>query len=106
MGGTVSYDSGAGTGEAYLALPASGGGPAVIVLQEWWGLSGLAMDQTARDLAAAAAYLAGHPEATGRVGAAGFGLGGSLAAWAATLSGHTAAASAWARALELFRTWL
>ena len=27
-----------GSGKAYLALPASGRGPGVIVIQEWWGL--------------------------------------------------------------------
>lgn len=27
------------TGHGYLALPASGSGPAVIVIQEWWGLT-------------------------------------------------------------------
>ena len=26
------------TGHGYLALPASGKGPGVIVIQEWWGL--------------------------------------------------------------------
>ena len=40
MGEMVSFDSdGAGT-PAYLALPAVGSGPAVIVVQEWWGLVG------------------------------------------------------------------
>jgi len=28
------------TGQGYLAIPASGNGPAVIVIQEWWGLVG------------------------------------------------------------------
>jgi carboxymethylenebutenolidase len=132
MGEMVSYDSGGVTSEGYLALPASGSGPAVIVIQEWWGLvphlvevadrfaragfvalapdlyhgrhttepdeaaklmAGLAMDQAARDLTGAAAYLAGHGRVTGRVGAAGFGLGGSLATWSATLSEHVVAAA-------------
>jgi carboxymethylenebutenolidase len=37
MGEMVSYPSNGGTSEGYLAQP-SGGGPAVIVIQEWWGL--------------------------------------------------------------------
>jgi len=37
MGELVSYRSNGGTSEGYLALP-SGGAPAVIVVQEWWGL--------------------------------------------------------------------
>jgi carboxymethylenebutenolidase len=42
MGEMVSYRSNGGTSEGYLALPSDGdspaGGPAVIVIQEWWGL--------------------------------------------------------------------
>ncbi|MFY1687795.1 dienelactone hydrolase family protein [Plantactinospora sp. WMMB782] len=39
MGEMVSYRSNGGTSEGYLALPAGGAsGPAVIVIQEWWGL--------------------------------------------------------------------
>ncbi|MEO3742151.1 dienelactone hydrolase family protein [Plantactinospora sp. B5E13] len=39
MGEMVSYRSNGGTSEGYLALPAAGTtGPAVIVIQEWWGL--------------------------------------------------------------------
>ncbi len=38
MGERVSYPSNGGTSEGYLAVPASGSGPAVIVIQEWWGL--------------------------------------------------------------------
>jgi carboxymethylenebutenolidase len=34
----VEFDSGAGITPGYLAEPASGSGPATIVLQEWWGL--------------------------------------------------------------------
>lgn len=40
MGEIVSYASNGGTCEGYLALPKSGSGPAVIVIQEWWGLVG------------------------------------------------------------------
>ncbi|GAA2379427.1 carboxymethylenebutenolidase [Catellatospora methionotrophica] len=38
MGEMVDYPSNGGTSEGYLALPKSGSGPAVIVIQEWWGL--------------------------------------------------------------------
>lgn len=40
MGEKVSFASNGGTCEGYLALPQSGSGPAVIVIQEWWGLVG------------------------------------------------------------------
>lgn len=129
MGEMVSYASNGGTSEGYLALSDSGG-PAVIVIQEWWGLvphikaladrfaqtgltalapdiyhgahttepdeagklmMGLAMHQAGRDMAGAAAYLAGRPEVTGRIGCVGFCMGGSLALWSATLSEHIAA---------------
>ena len=33
------FASGSGTAHGYLALPASGSGPGVIVIQEWWGLT-------------------------------------------------------------------
>jgi carboxymethylenebutenolidase len=38
MGEMVSYPSNGGSSEGYLALPASGTGPGVVVIQEWWGL--------------------------------------------------------------------
>lgn len=39
MAGTmVEFPSNGKAGSGYLAVPASGGGPGVIVLQEWWGL--------------------------------------------------------------------
>ncbi|HKS98552.1 MAG TPA: dienelactone hydrolase family protein [Rugosimonospora sp.] len=38
MGEMVSYPSNGGSSEGYLAVPASGGGPGVIVIQEYWGL--------------------------------------------------------------------
>jgi carboxymethylenebutenolidase len=130
MGEIVSYASNGGTSEGYLSLPPSGSGPAVIVIQEWWGLvphikelaerftaegfvalapdlyhgtvttepdeagklmMGLAMDQAAKDIAGAAAYLAGRSEVTGRVGCVGFCMGGSLALWSGTLSEHIVA---------------
>ena len=34
----VSFKSNGGTAEGYLASPASGSGPGVLVIQEWWGL--------------------------------------------------------------------
>jgi carboxymethylenebutenolidase len=125
MGEMVSYRANGGTSEGYLALPADGRGPAVIVIQEWWGLvphvrsladrfadagfvalapdlyhgrhtaepdeaqkllMGLRMDQAAKDIAGAAAYLAERPETEGRIGTVGFCMGGSLALWSGTLS--------------------
>jgi carboxymethylenebutenolidase len=38
VGHRVSFESNGGTTDAYLALPESGAGPGVIVVQEWWGL--------------------------------------------------------------------
>ena len=38
MGETVSFASNGGTSAGYLAIPDSGKGPGVIVIQEWWGL--------------------------------------------------------------------
>lgn len=38
-GQMVSFSSNGGTAEGYLAKPASGKGPGVIVIQEWWGLN-------------------------------------------------------------------
>lgn len=35
----TTFDLDEGTAHGYLALPASGSGPAVIVIQEWWGLT-------------------------------------------------------------------
>jgi carboxymethylenebutenolidase len=50
-------------------------------------LMGLAMDRAGRDMAGAAAYLAGREDTDGLgVGCVGFCLGGSLALWSATLS--------------------
>ncbi len=34
----VEYESNGGTAPGYLAVPESGSGPGVVVLQEWWGL--------------------------------------------------------------------
>jgi carboxymethylenebutenolidase len=38
MGTTVEFASNGSTASGYLALPESGNGPGVIVVQEWWGL--------------------------------------------------------------------
>jgi carboxymethylenebutenolidase len=38
MGEMVTFKSNGGTAKGYLARPASGTGPGVIVIQEWWGL--------------------------------------------------------------------
>jgi carboxymethylenebutenolidase len=131
MGETVTFPSNGGSTTGYLAVPASGRGPGVIVIQEWWGLvghitsvvdrfaaegfvalapdlyhgattgepdeamrlmMGLAMDQAARDMAGAARYLADRDDCTGRVGAVGYCMGGSLALWSAALSDEVSAA--------------
>src|SRR5688572_32963448 len=54
MAETVSFTSNGGTAAGYLATPASGSGPGVLVIQEWWGLD------------------SGITEMADRLGAAGF----------------------------------
>src|SRR6478672_13819680 len=39
MGDNVEFPSNGGTAGGYLATPAGGSGPGVIVVQEWWGLN-------------------------------------------------------------------
>jgi len=39
MGANVSFKANGGTTDGYLATPASGKGPGVVVIQEWWGLN-------------------------------------------------------------------
>jgi carboxymethylenebutenolidase len=39
MAENVSFKSNGDTADGYLALPASGSGPGVLVIQEWWGLN-------------------------------------------------------------------
>ena len=39
MGETVSFPSNGSNGTGYLAVPASGSGAGVVVMQEWWGLN-------------------------------------------------------------------
>lgn len=38
MGDIVEFPSNGSTGQGYLAPPAEGAGPGVVVIQEWWGL--------------------------------------------------------------------
>jgi carboxymethylenebutenolidase len=38
MGENVEFQSNGGTTAGYLAVPATGKGPGVVVIQEWWGL--------------------------------------------------------------------
>lgn len=38
MGQRVSFPANGSSGEGYLGTPAGGKGPAVVVIQEWWGL--------------------------------------------------------------------
>ena len=37
-GQMIEFQSNGGTGRGYLSVPASGRGPGVVVIQEWWGL--------------------------------------------------------------------
>jgi len=39
MGDTVEFASNGSTANGYLALPAGGSGPGLLVLQEWWGVN-------------------------------------------------------------------
>ncbi len=56
----LTYTHGGVSGEGYLALPDSGSGPAVIVIQEWWGLVGHITDVV--DRFAAAGFVAFAPD--------------------------------------------
>jgi carboxymethylenebutenolidase len=44
----VTFESNGGTAHGYLALPESGSGPGVVVIQEWWGLTAHVADVTNR----------------------------------------------------------
>ena len=57
MGDMVSFASNGGSAEGYLA-EAAGGGPGVIVVQEWWGLVGHVKDLAERFAAAGFTALA------------------------------------------------
>ena len=52
--------NGSKTGEGYIAFSTEGGGPAVIVIQEWWGLVGHITDVV--DRFAAAGFVAFAPD--------------------------------------------
>src|ERR1019366_10015523 len=54
MADTVEFRSNGSTASGYLVTPATGSGPGVLVIQEWWGLD------------------SGIKEMTDRLGAAGF----------------------------------
>jgi len=60
MGSQTSFNVNGTTGEGYLAKPTSGSGPAVIVIQEWWGLVGHITDVV--DRFAAAGFVAFAPD--------------------------------------------
>jgi len=60
MGEMVTFSSNGSTAEGYLAMPASGKGPGVVVLQEWWGLNDNIKDIANR--LAAEGYLAVVPD--------------------------------------------
>ncbi len=125
-GQMVEFPSNGGTAQGYLALPGAGRGPAVVVIQEWWGLvphikdladrfaaegfvalapdmyhgvqttepdeagklmMALNIDQVAKDLRGAVAYLLGRPETSSKQAASiGFCMGGQLALYAAAVS--------------------
>ncbi|MEU0787972.1 dienelactone hydrolase family protein [Streptomyces sp. NPDC006173] len=59
----VTFPSAGGTAHGYLALPPSGRGPGVIVIQEWWGLTDHIADVT--DRLAAEGFVALAPDLYG-----------------------------------------
>jgi carboxymethylenebutenolidase len=59
----VTFPSNGGTAHGYLALPGSGSGPGVVVIQEWWGLTTHIKDVT--DRLAAAGFVALAPDLYG-----------------------------------------
>lgn len=56
----TTFPSGSGEAHGYLALPESGSGPGVIVIQEWWGLTDHIADVT--DRLAAEGFVALAPD--------------------------------------------
>jgi carboxymethylenebutenolidase len=60
MGEQVEFASNGGTAQGYLALPESGAGPGVVVIQEWWGL--VAHIEDLVDRFAGAGYVALAPD--------------------------------------------
>lgn len=59
----ITFPSNGGTAHGYLALPATGSGPAVLVIQEWWGLTDHIADLT--DRLAAEGFVALAPDLYG-----------------------------------------
>jgi carboxymethylenebutenolidase len=59
----VTFPSGGGTAHGYLALPPSGRGPGLVVIQEWWGLTTHIKDVT--DRFAAEGFVALAPDLFG-----------------------------------------
>ncbi|WP_205648157.1 dienelactone hydrolase family protein [Actinomadura rubteroloni] len=59
----IAYPSNGGTAHGYLALPPSGSGPGVVVIQEWWGLTSHIVDVAHR--LAAAGFVALAPDLYG-----------------------------------------
>jgi carboxymethylenebutenolidase len=59
----VTFPSNGGQAHGYLALPSSGTGPGLIVIQEWWGLTSHIQDLT--DRFAAAGFVALAPDLYG-----------------------------------------
>jgi carboxymethylenebutenolidase len=60
MGSMVDFASNGTTASGYLALPESGSGPGVIVIQEWWGLDSGIIEMA--DRLAAAGFVALAPD--------------------------------------------
>jgi carboxymethylenebutenolidase len=60
IGSIIKFDINGQSGEGYISLPKSGSGPAVIVIQEWWGLVGHIKDVV--DRFAAAGFVAFAPD--------------------------------------------
>lgn len=63
MGEKITFGSNGSTAHGYLALPESGSGPGLIVIQEWWGLVDHIVDLT--DRFAAAGFVALAPDLYG-----------------------------------------
>jgi carboxymethylenebutenolidase len=59
-GQMVSFPSNGGSAEGYLATPASGKGPGVVVIQEWWGM--VPWIKSVADRFAEAGYVALAPD--------------------------------------------
>ena len=59
----ITFPSNGGSAHGYLALPPSGSGPGVVVIQEWWGLTGHIKDVT--DRFAAEGFVALAPDLFG-----------------------------------------